>query len=52
LKWALRKCLEDLGLYPAPLVRSLERAAGQLLGVPVEEAGNPPPSLQESSSGS
>jgi hypothetical protein len=41
-----------LGLYPAPLVRSLERAAGQLLGVPVEEAGNPPPSLQESSSGS
>lgn len=31
-----------LGLWPAPLVRSLERAAAQLLGVPAEGTIGPP----------
>jgi NADH-quinone oxidoreductase subunit M len=37
-----------LGLAPAPLVRSLERAAGQLLGKPAVTAADPRPAAEES----
>jgi hypothetical protein len=45
---ALLFALFALGMVPAPLVRSLERAAGQLLGKPVAAAPDSRPAAQES----
>jgi NADH-quinone oxidoreductase subunit M len=45
---ALLFALFALGMVPAPLVRSLERAAGQLLGKPVAAVPDSRPAAQES----